>query len=272
MKKLLKSICILGCSLLTLTLSSCNERIDAANIGLLVRQYGSEKGQPVTIASGRVWYNPWSEDVIQIPAYVQHKEFEKVTVSSSDGSLLDMTPSLNYRVDKGRVIGIYLKYRRELPELEEQVIKTIIRESYRIVLNSFTMDSIMSSRAKIERMALDTLSKKLEKEGFIVEQLTSGLTPPESITASVNAKNKAVQDAIKIENEVRQTEAEAKKKVAESRGWAESKRIEADAEAYSYKTKQQNLTPLLIQQEWIEKWDGKLPVYGQVPSLMKSVQ
>ena len=29
------------------------------------------------------------------------------------------------------------------------------------------------------------------------------------------------------------------------------------------------LTPLLLQQQWIEKWDGKLPVYGQVPMLFK---
>jgi hypothetical protein len=28
---------------------------------------------------------------------------------------------------------------------------------------------------------------------------------------------------------------------------------------------------MLIQQQFIEKWDGKLPVYGQVPQLFKGI-
>ncbi len=35
----------------------------------------------------------------------------------------------------------------------------------------------------------------------------------------------------------------------------------AAAEAHANKLKEQSLTPLLIQQQWINQWDGKLPVY-----------
>lgn len=254
------------------SLFSCREKIDSANIGLLVEQYGSDKGSPVTVASGAVWYNPWTQDVEELPGFVQHKEFEKISVSSSDGSILDMTPNLNYRVDRAKAAAMFIKYRKDLPDLEEQVMKTIVKESYRIILNQFTIDSIMGSRAKIEKMAFDTLFRKMEKEGFIVEQLTSGLTPPESITDAINAKNKAIQDAFKIENEVKSTEATAKKKVAEAEGNAQALRINADAEAYANKARQSSLTTLLVQQQYIEKWNGVLPVYGQVPTLFKSIQ
>ena len=37
------------------------------------------------------------------------------------------------------------------------------------------------------------------------------------------------------------------------------------------KLKQQTLTPLLVQQQFIEKWDGKTPLYGNVPTLFKTV-
>lgn len=30
-------------------------------------------------------------------------------------------------------------------------------------------------------------------------------------------------------------------------------------------------TPAILEQMWIEKWDGKLPVYGQVPTLFKNI-
>lgn len=45
------------------TLSSCT-RIDAGHEGILIKQYGSDKGvQDVSLVTGRVWYNPWTEDV-----------------------------------------------------------------------------------------------------------------------------------------------------------------------------------------------------------------
>ena len=35
--------------------------------------------------------------------------------------------------------------------------------------------------------------------------------------------------------------------------------------------KQQSLTPLLIQQEFIKKWDGRTPLYGNSPIVFKNV-
>lgn len=35
--------------------------------------------------------------------------------------------------------------------------------------------------------------------------------------------------------------------------------------------KQRSLSPLLIQQQFIEKWDGKTPLYGNVPTFFKNV-
>jgi hypothetical protein len=45
----------------------------------------------------------------------------------------------------------------------------------------------------------------------------------------------------------------------------------AKAEAESNRMKQVTLTPLLLQLEYINKWDGKLPVYGTAPMLYKPV-
>ena len=45
----------------------------------------------------------------------------------------------------------------------------------------------------------------------------------------------------------------------------------AECERRSNELKNQTLTPLLIQQEMIAKWDGKLPVYGQIPELFRTI-
>ncbi len=48
-------------SLGLLFLTSCT-RIDAGHEGILVKQYGTDKGvQNVSLVTGRVWYNPWTE-------------------------------------------------------------------------------------------------------------------------------------------------------------------------------------------------------------------
>ena len=73
------------------------------------------------------------------------------------------------------------------------------------------------------------------------------------------------------ENKVKQAEAEAKIKVATAEGNAQAMLTTAKAEAEANKMKQATLTSLLLQQLWIEKWDGKLPVYGQTPQLFKGV-
>ena len=36
-------------------------------------------------------------------------------------------------------------------------------------------------------------------------------------------------------------------------------KIKADAEAYYNRTISASLSPMIIQENWIDKWDGKLP-------------
>ncbi len=76
---------------------------------------------------------------------------------------------------------------------------------------------------------------------------------------------------MRAENEVKTAEAQAKIKVATAEGNAQAMLTQARAEAEANKLKQSTLTSLLLKQQWIEKWDGKLPVYGQAPMLYKPV-
>ena len=103
--------------------------------------------------------------------------------------------------------------------------------------------------------------EELRKEGFIFQQLTSNLTAPQSLKDAIDAKNRTTQEAYQAENKLRQAEAEAKAKI-----------IAAEAEKKVNDLKASALTPLIIQQMYIEKWDGKLPTYGAVPQLFQSIQ
>lgn len=246
----------------SILMNSC-ERIDAGHVGVKVNLYGSGKGvDGVTECTGMVFYNPFSTRVYEFPTFMQHKEYtneESFVVNSKDGSEFHVAPTVNYAVDRGKVPYIFSKYRRPLDQIEEGFLKTSIYDAFRMTANSYTAEDLVSNRQEFENKVRSMLDGSLIKEGFIISQLTSNLGYPESFKNAIIAKNNAVQASLTAENQVKTAEAQAKIKIATAQGNAEAMLTEVKAEAEANKLKQVTLTPMLLQQQWISKWDGALP-------------
>ena len=276
-KKMIKTITtgIIGFFLLIFLFMSC-ERIDAGHVGVKVNLYGSQKGvDGITEVTGMVFYNPFTTKIYEFPTFVQHKEYtgeESFSINSKDGSEFKVSPIVNYQIKTEKVPFIFGKYRRSLEQIENGFLKTSVYDAFRIATNSYTADSLISNREGFEARVRGILEKQLYAEGFLIQQFTSNLVYPETFVNAINAKNNAVQQALKAENDVRTAEANAKIKVATANGNADALLVQAKAESEANRMKQQTLTPLLIQQQYIEKWDGKLPVYGTTPQLFKNIQ
>lgn len=236
------------------------ENIDAGNTGVQINLYGSDRGvDNITIVTGRVWYNTWTTKIIEFPTYTQSVDYAPFVVTTKDAAEFTVDPKLNYHVNPALVPQIYRQYRRPLNEIEQQFMRNTIYDAYRIVANTFTSDSVMSNREKFEDKIQMILTKNLSKDGFIYDQLTSAITPPQSLRDMINAKNQSIQARLKADNEAKQAESEAKVKVAKANGEAEALLVRAKAEAEANRMRQQTLTPLLLQQLWIQKWNGELP-------------
>jgi regulator of protease activity HflC (stomatin/prohibitin superfamily) len=247
-------------------ISSC-ERIDAGHVGVKVNMYGSGKGVgDVTECTGWVFYNPLTTKIYEFPTFMQHKEYKKFeeidnsfVVNSKDGSEFHVSPIINYAVEREKVPFIFSKYRRELADIEDGFLKTTIYDAFRMTANAYTAEELISNRQTFETKVRATLDANLLKEGFVISQLTSNLIYPETFKRAIEAKNNAVQTALTAENQVKTAEAQAKIKVATAQGNAEAMLTAAKAEAEANRMKQVTLTPLLLQLEWINKWNGQLP-------------
>ncbi len=250
------------------------ERIDAGHVGVKVNMYGDGKGvDDVTEVTGWVFYNPISTKIVEFPTFVQHKEYKVVAedgqvvsdesfiVNSKDGSEFHVSPLLNYSVKREKVPYIFSKYRVTLDEIEAGFLKTAVYDAFRVVANSYTADALISNRQEFEAKVRQVLIKQLQPEGFILAQFTSNLVYPETFKKAIEAKNNAVQSALTAENGVKKAEAEARIKMATAEGNAQALLTNARAQAESNRLRQQTITPLLLQQMWIDKWDGKLPQY-----------
>lgn len=241
--------------------TSCTT-VDSGEIGIKFRKFASNEssyGGVEGTCRGWVTYNPFTESIFTYPTMVQRKNYEPFTVNAKDASIFTMDPQLAYRINPDKAADIFVKYRKPVEELENGYIRTCIYEAYRTCANKYTSDSLMSNRGQFEADVRSRLEKSLAQEGFIVEEFTSAITPPKSLTEMIDAKNRAVQSALKAENEIKEADANAKIAIAKAKGNAEAIRIKADAEAYYNRTIAASLSPMIVQEDWIEKWDGQLP-------------
>lgn len=244
------------------TFGCCCTVVDSGEIGIKFHKWSTNEelsGGVEGTCTGWVFYNPITTKVFTYPTFVQRKEYEELTVNAKDASIFKMKPVLAYRLNKEKASDIFVKYRKDIDDLEDGYIRTCIYEAYRTCANAYTSDSLMGNRAQFEMDVRARLDKFLGEEGFIVEEFTSQITPPTSLTDMIDQKNRAVQSAQKAENEVAEANAQAKIKVAKANGDAEALKIKADAEAYYNKTISASLSDRIIAEDWIEKWDGKLP-------------
>ena len=242
-------------------LSSCTT-VDSGEIGIKFKKFASDEssyGGVEGTVRGWVFYNPLTESVFTYPTMVQRKNYEKFTVNAKDASVFTMDPQLAYHINPDKASAIFVKYRKPINEIEDGYIRTCIYEAYRTCGNAYTSDSLMSNRAKFEADVRARLEKSLAAEGFIVDEFTSAITPPASLTEMIDAKNRAIQAALKANNEVKEAEANARIAVAKAEGEAKAMRIKADAEAYYNKAIAASLTQYVVMEDYIEKWDGKFP-------------
>lgn len=255
-------IAVVAC-VLFFVISSCLTVVDTSEVGIKFKKFSlTDQGKldavPVT---GWVFFNPVTTSVYSYPVYVQRVDYSPFTVTTKDAAVFSMDPVLAFRINRDKAVDVFAKYRKPLEDIELGYMRTVIYDAYRITANKYTSDELMASRAHFEAEVRLMLEHSLNDEGFIVEEFTSQITPPESLSQAIEAKNQAIQEALKAENLVKQAEANAKIAIAKAEGEAKALRIQADGEAYYNRTVAASLNELLVRQDAIEKWDGKLPQY-----------
>ena len=265
-------------ALSALLFTSCGfERIDAGYEGIQVNKYGDAKGvDQVVQVTGAVWYNKIREDIYEVPIFMQDYNYEKMSFKTSDMMNTSISAGVQVKLPEGNTPNLFVKYRNYFSngtvDLNELMYKHV-RKAFSSAVGQYKAEELITKKTEFAQTADLEVKRTLGELGFIVEGvfLLNDPSLPKSIQEQVDAKIKADQIAQKKESELRQTEADAAKRIADAQGIAEAKRIAADAARYDYEQRKQTLTPLLVQQQFIDKWDGTLPVYGEVPTLFKQV-
>lgn len=195
----MKTKMIIAVCLLTV-ITSC-ARIGVGNVGLKVDQTGDSKGvNPTKYVTGWVWYNPVSSDVVEFPTYMQHVEYSEFKINAFGGSQFTIKPFLNYVVDASRADHIYQEFKTtDLEDISTRYIRNAVYQSFTDITGKYNPDALLKNREKYEKDVFENLRIALDKKGFILQQVTSNMVPPDVLIASIDAKNKADQDAQAIQ-------------------------------------------------------------------------
>jgi regulator of protease activity HflC (stomatin/prohibitin superfamily) len=243
-----------------LTTTGCYKIVQPGHVGLLIKQTGTDRGvQDYPIQTGRVFYNPWNEDVMEWPTNVQriiwsantgegHAENEEISFQSKEG--LHFTADVNaaYQMAREKVPHFYVQFRTaDLDQFSHGFFRDAVRNAFNHSTN-YTAEEINGARqSELINAVQDAVKKRMEVYGVEVIQIgfAAPPRPPAQVKLSIESKIAAIQKSEQIEFEKRAAIAEGEK-------------IKALADAYADANRATNasLTPQLIEWEKIKKWDG----------------
>lgn len=190
---------------------------------------------------------PWQK-VIKMNVKVQKYENENgMETSTKDMQVVNsVVVSVNYQLDEDKVTDVY----REVGENYNLIIlEPAIQETIKSAISQYNAEELVTKRNEVSDNILKTLSDKVNSYGLkIISVSVKNFDFSNEYNQSIERKTIAEQNALTAEQELKTSEANAKKKV-----------IEAQAEADANKIKNSTITDEILTQQFIEKWNGELP-------------
>ena len=212
---------ILGLLLLLILLWSSVTKIDTGNVGVLTL-FGRVTGQ--ALPEGIHLINPLKK-VDEMSVRTQSLK-EAASVPSNEGLIMTLDTSLLFRLDATKAAEVFQTIG---PHYVEVVIEPNLRSAVRAVTANHTANALYTGAREIVAQQIRAeLSKILEPRGIIVEDiLLRDIQLPALLKASIESKQQAEQESLRMNFILQKEKQEAERKRIEAQGIADFQRIVA---------------------------------------------
>lgn len=238
------------------TLSACS-RVPAGHRGVIVNLYGSDRGiSEQSVGVGR-YYLGWNKELYIFPTFLQNYAWtgkERIQVQTSEGLSIFTEAGITYKINPENVVKVFQKYRLGIDEITNTFLHNQIRDAMSQVASTLSIEDIYGPKKELFiKTVNDIVKAEAVLNGIEVEKiyLIGSFDLPQGVIDSVNDKIQATQNAMKVENEVATSRAEAQKII-----------VTAEARAKANKILSESLTPEFIRYQTILKWNGELPRFS----------
>ncbi len=253
---------------LAIMFASCS-KVPAGYKGIKVYLLGGEKGvDHKELGIGRYWIGI-NEELYLYPTFTQNYVWtadetegspndESISFQTMEGLSVEADLGITYRVDPGKVSVLFQKFRRGIDEITDVFLRNMVRDAFNKRASRMKVEMVYGiGKAQLLDSVLVDIQRQVIDDGIIVDKVYAigDFRLPESVRKALDKKIEATQRAEQRENELREAEAQAKKKIAKAKGEAESNRILTNS-----------ITPQLIQWEklqiqkqYVTRWNGVEP-------------
>lgn len=248
--------------------SSC-ERVAPNYAGVLMENYGKDGKSDFKVVSGKVSTIEWGTELFQVPLFDQRGEFaEPVTLKAADNTEFKAKPTYSYKVIKERAIDVVFdnkhidKAETEsgkdgfMQSLEDNILEPRIYDLIKEESRKHTTDSLMANGGSLafEKRLEQIVESEFEKRGLRLLTFSAQL--------EFSAK---VRDKIDSRNEVNTNITVLDQQIAEQKKRNELEQLKTEQALI----RSRGLTKEILQQKFIDKWDGKSPIYSSPIDFVK---
>jgi len=195
--------------------------IPTGNVGVLTL-FGRVTGE--TLPEGIHVVNPL-KSVQKLSVQTQSVK-ESANVPSNEGLILALDTSLLFRLDKDKAAFVYQTMGEPYVE---RVVEPTLRAAIRAATSAHSANALYTNaRELVQAQIQDELTKELAPRGVIVENvLLRDVQLPAMLKGSIEAKQQAEQDALRMSFILQKEKQEAERKRIEAQGIADFQKIVA---------------------------------------------
>lgn len=245
--------------------SSC-ERVAPNFVGVLQESWGKNGKSDFSIVAGRVWVASPGTELFQVPLFDQRGQWdEPMHLKAADNTEFTAKPTYSYKVIRERAIDIVFDNKHIgsgegfMRSLEDNILEPRIRDLIKEESRKYKTDSLMADGGSLmfEKRVEKIVEEEFEKRGLQLISFSSQLE-----------FSQKVKDKIDSRNEVNTNLSVLDQQIAEQKKRNELEELKTQQSII----KSRGLTKEILQQQFIEKWDGKSALYGVAPDFVKVIQ
>lgn len=241
-----------------ISLSACS-RVEPNQAGVLMENYGRNGKADFSIVTGRVWTIAPGTELYQVPLWEQRGQFEEpLVLKAADNTEFAATPVYSFRVVKDRAVDVVFDNKQLgsgdsfVDSLEDNILEPKVYDIMKEESRRYTTDELMAKGGSLmfEQKVQELVKQEFAKRGLELVTFSSQLEFSKAVTERIDKRNEVNTNISVIDQQIEE----------------QKKRLElAKLQAETNRTISEGITPQLLQQQFIEKWDGKTPLYGDTP-------
>jgi prohibitin 1 len=216
-----KFLRLLGLIFVVILLFASVVSIPTGNVGVLTL-FGKVTGE--VLGEGIHVINPL-KSVERMSVRTQAVK-ESASVPSNEGLILALDTSLLFHLDRSKSAEVFQKIG---PNYAEKVVEPTLRAAIRAATSAHSANALYTNaRELVQKQIQDELSTELASRGVIIENvLLRDVQLPALLKSSIEAKQQAEQDALRMNFILQKEKQEAERKRIEAQGIADFQKIVA---------------------------------------------